>query len=158
MNICRCIISHDVLDKVTRQADKNELKKGLISSQLFLALCKADGKEMRADNIKNYLLALGIAVETTDELIFVPALVSDENKVNIVCSLFAEKNLLILLQIKTSAVPDCEVSVSFKKNVFPLGTYENFISHLMKKSLQKGKDIRVHETFYQKIGKINLDL
>ena len=69
-----------------RKADRDDLRKGMISSRVFVDLCKFDGKERKADNIRSYLLALGIAVETKDDLIFIPALVSNENKVNIIFS------------------------------------------------------------------------
>ena len=80
-DVFRCIVSHNVDQNVRAVKDRVNLKKGLISSKVFDELCRFHGREMEAENIKNYMLALGIAVETKDELIFVPALVSDENKV-----------------------------------------------------------------------------
>ena len=80
-DVFRCIVSHNVVKNVRAVKDRDDLKKGLLSSKVFDELCRFHGREMEAENIKNYLLALGIAVKTKDDLIFVPALVSDENKV-----------------------------------------------------------------------------
>ena len=48
---------------------------------MFENLCRIGEMETSSDNIKNYLVALGLVVEAKDGLLFIPALVSDENKV-----------------------------------------------------------------------------
>ena len=80
-NICRCIISHDTIEKVDKIADQNQLKNGFMTMSMFEKLCQNGEKETNAENIKTYLVALGLAVEAKDDLLFIPALVSDENKV-----------------------------------------------------------------------------
>ena len=68
--------------------DCRELKKGLVSEEMFVELCHEAGKDEKTDYIRSCLLALGIAVETIDRQLFIPALVSDfklvseERKVN----------------------------------------------------------------------------
>ena len=80
-NIIRCIISHDTIEKVDKIADQNQLKKGFMTVSMFEKLCQNGEKETNAENIKTYLVALGLAVKAEDDLLFIPALVSDENKV-----------------------------------------------------------------------------
>ena len=58
------------------------MKKGMVSTDIFAELCKEAGKdELKAEDIKSYLLALSLAVQTTDGKLFIPSLVSDDNKV-----------------------------------------------------------------------------
>ena len=89
-----------MVNKIDRKADRQDLRMGMISSRVFLDLCKYDGKEMNADNIKSYLLALGIAVEISDDLILIPALVSNENKVNIIFSRLDNLTYFVTDQVK----------------------------------------------------------
>ena len=48
---------------------------------LFKELCKVGKRESESEFIKSYLVALGLAVDLKTQL-FIPSLVSDENKVN----------------------------------------------------------------------------
>ena len=61
----------------TKKMDCRELKKGLVSEEMFVELCHAAGKGEKTDYIRSCLLALGIAVETMNRQLFIPALVSD---------------------------------------------------------------------------------
>ena len=73
---------------LSKKLDCRELKKGLMSDEMFVELCREAGKDEKTDYIRSCLLALGIAVETIDRQLFIPALVSDfklvseERKVN----------------------------------------------------------------------------
>ena len=59
-----------------------KLKKGMVSKDIFLELCRIAGNdESKAENIRSYLLALCLSVETTEGQLFIPSLVSDENNV-----------------------------------------------------------------------------
>ena len=62
---------------LSRKRDCKELKKGLVSKEMFAELCHAAGKDEKTEYIRSCLLALGIAVETIDRELFIPALVSD---------------------------------------------------------------------------------
>ena len=134
--------------------DLNELKKGMVSQDLFLELCKKGGKEKEAMTLRKYLFALGLAVELKDGQMFIPALVSDENEVRL-------RNLMHYLLTLFSQAPlesgfnhDFEVSISFSKNIFSIGTFEKFCSHLIRRCSELGQENCFHEIFYQKIGKI----
>ena len=64
--------------------DKKEIKnKGMMSADVFGELCKEKTEE-EIKNIKAYMLALGLAVETVETRngqIFIPCLASDINEV-----------------------------------------------------------------------------
>ena len=62
--------------------DRKEMKnKGMMSADVFGELCKEKTEE-EIKNIKAYLLALGLAVETRRKgQIFIPCLASDLNEV-----------------------------------------------------------------------------
>jgi hypothetical protein len=88
----RVIISHDIQE--TCQKHKNgklfsctqdiesKLKKGLVTEKLFNEIFKLSGKEAEAKKIKDYLLALNLAVDMENGQLFIPSLVSDNNEVN----------------------------------------------------------------------------
>ena len=66
------------MDKnLSRKIDCKELKKGLVSEEMFAELCHGAGKGEKTEYIRSCLLALGIAVETIGGELFIPALVSD---------------------------------------------------------------------------------
>ena len=67
---------------LSRKKDCEELKKGLVSEEMFVELCRADGKGEKIEYIRSCLLALGIAVETMNRELFIPALVSDFKSVS----------------------------------------------------------------------------
>ena len=86
------IISHDIhetcqelkkgkLDKC-RQDIESKLKKGFVTERLFNEIFKLNGREPEAKKIKNYLVALDLAVDMENGELFIPSLVSDNNKVN----------------------------------------------------------------------------
>ena len=88
----RCIIDHDILERFTRipersPNDEEDVMKGKVSSALFKSLCESSGKEKKEDqeSIRSYLLALGLAMEMTNGMMFIPSLASDK-KVNLVIS------------------------------------------------------------------------
>ena len=57
-----------------------ELKNGMVSKDIFVELCRIAGNdESKAENIRGYLLALCLSVETTEGQLFIPSLVSEEN-------------------------------------------------------------------------------
>ena len=57
---------------------------------LFKELCKVGKRESEWEFIKIYLVALGLAVDLKTQL-FIPSLVSDENKVKTTPQLLANK-------------------------------------------------------------------
>ena len=67
---------------LTRKKDCEELQKGLVSERMFVELCHGAGKGEKTDYIRSCLLALGIAVETINKQLFIPALVSDFKSVS----------------------------------------------------------------------------
>ena len=62
---------------LSRKIDCKELKKGLVSERMFVELCHGAGMGEKTKYIRSCLLALGIAVETINKQLFIPALVSD---------------------------------------------------------------------------------
>ena len=48
---------------------------------MFHQLWAANQGQLDEEELKGYLLALGLAVDLKDEEIFIPSLISDENKV-----------------------------------------------------------------------------
>merc|ERR1712179_236729 len=77
--------------------------------------------------------------ETINRELFIPALVSD-------FKLESEER-----KEKLRDHLHVEVSVSFKKKVYRIGLYEQFLSHLIQKYTELGKNFCIHETQNQKI-------
>ena len=75
------MLSHAAVENLDMRVDRDEIRKGFVSSEVFITLCRKGGQEAKAESIKTYLLALGVAVKTKDGGIFIPALVSHEHKV-----------------------------------------------------------------------------
>ena len=50
---------------------------------MFKKLCIKEGKGEEEDDLRNYILGLGLAEELNDEEIFIPSLVPDNNMVGI---------------------------------------------------------------------------
>ena len=77
------MLSHAAVENLDRMVDRKGMRKGLVSSEAFITLCRKGGQEAKAESIRTYLLALGIAVKTKDGGIFIPALVSHDQKVKL---------------------------------------------------------------------------
>ena len=58
------------------------MKKGLVSTEFFKEVCRAGKKEKEEETIKSYLLALDLAAELENGTLFIPSLVSDDNRVS----------------------------------------------------------------------------
>ena len=118
----------------------------MMSADVFGELCKEKTEEEIKD-IKAYLLALGLAVETSKGQIFVPCLASDINKVWIFA--YSCFNLYYnIFQGQSLADPDCEISASFRNKIFSIAVYEQLICKLIKKGAC------LHYVYCQKIGNI----
>ena len=88
----RVIISHDIHETCQNhkkgklfscaQDIESKLKKGLVTEKLFNEIFKLSGREAEAKKIKDYLLALNLAVDMENGQLFIPSLVSDNNEVN----------------------------------------------------------------------------
>ena len=53
-----------------------------MTERLFNEIFKLSGREAEAKKIKDYLLALNLAVDMENGQLFIPSLVSDNNEVN----------------------------------------------------------------------------
>ena len=112
---------------------------------MFKKLCIKEGKGEEEDDLRNYILGLGLAEELNDEEIFIPSLVPDNNMVGI--SLYKKiKNLYS----KVPAILDSDVDlwVKFTRNKFPVGGFEKILCLLAKMC----QDFSIHSTSFQKIG------
>ena len=88
----RLIISHDIHQKCQEHKKgklfhcavdiESKLKKGFVTERLFNEIFKLRGREQEAKRIKDYLLALNLAVNMENGQLFIPSLVSDNNEVN----------------------------------------------------------------------------
>ena len=62
-------------------AEERRIKSGILTPTMFHQLWEANQGQLDEEELKSYLLALGLAVELKDEEIFIPSLISDDNKV-----------------------------------------------------------------------------
>ena len=94
----RILIRHDIKEIckeiVGFEKEKELVQKGLLTDDFFKKLCKEGNRdveegteiEIDEDKIKSYLLALDLALEIStdhEQLLFIPSLVFDEKKVQI---------------------------------------------------------------------------
>ena len=71
---------------ITNSEIKKELKMGMISLKHFRKICNRR-HEADVDQIKNYIISLGLGVETDDKSLFIPSLVQDFKEVRQCCFL-----------------------------------------------------------------------
>ena len=76
--LCRCVISHDTAQKCSKIKNKNAIKKGMVSQELFRELCEKGSIVSDIETLRNYMLVLDLAVHLEDGHLFIPALASDE--------------------------------------------------------------------------------
>ena len=61
--------------------EKRKIRQGLLTRDMFKRLCHRGGKGPEEENLRNYILALNLAVELNDGEIFIPSIVANDNKV-----------------------------------------------------------------------------
>ena len=75
--LCRCVISHKSAQNCSKVKDRDAMKKGLVSQELFRELCEKGGVRDK-DTLRRYCLELELAVNLEDGNLFIPALASDK--------------------------------------------------------------------------------
>ena len=78
----RCVINHEVIDCFDTIREKRKIRQGLLTRDMFKRLCDRGGKGGEEENLRNYILALNLAVELNDGEIFIPSIVANDNKVH----------------------------------------------------------------------------
>ena len=66
----------------TSEMEKRCIKNGILTRDMFQRLCREQDGQLGEEDLKSYLLELDLAVEMKNEELFIPALVSDANKVH----------------------------------------------------------------------------